>query len=441
MFETPRSLEPGELLADRYRLVRVLGHGGMGVVWEARQITTGRPVAIKVLKDSGPHADRASAVRLLREARVAASLSHRNIVQVFDYWEVDDGPVFIVMELLVGEPLSELLARRGRLDVATTAALLAPVASALRAAHARGVVHRDVKPENIFLARVGNDGTEGDSTEVKVVDFGLAKPQPVFEAHDTAITQTGALMGTPFYMSPEQVYGQKDIDARSDVWSLGVVLYECLAGVRPFAGENFGQVFRGITQEHAQPVRELVPHVPRALDRLVSMMLAHGRDERPAMADVRDALAAADAAPTDGGDALATARRGGYDAPVRRRRQAIFGITAATVAIVMATLGLVTRADRRPAPPPAVASVAPFASRDAPIVAASDVPDPAPIAVDDHGAADAATKRTAMPASRAAGTTRPVTPPAKHSASASTTTPTTPTNGPDGSDPLGRGRF
>jgi serine/threonine-protein kinase len=277
-------LGPDEVLASRYKLVRLIGEGGMGQVWEGRQLTTQKPVAIKVLKQGGG----GESARFLREARVAAGLSHPNIVQVFDFWEVDGaGPssVFMVMELLVGETLAARLERAPPLTVDETLAVAVPVASALCAAHAQGIAHRDLKPDNIFLSQP----PEADSVIVKVVDFGLAKPAAT-DGQATAITQTGAVMGTPFYMAPEQVYGEKDVDIRADVWALGVVVFECITGVRPFPGDNPGQVFKRISQGAIPPLRELSPEVPEWLERLVLRMLAHDRDRRPTMTEIRDVL-------------------------------------------------------------------------------------------------------------------------------------------------------
>jgi serine/threonine protein kinase len=282
------ALKEGDVLAGRYRLVAALGEGGMGVVWEARQLTTDKAVAIKVLKGK----DGSDAARFLREAKIAAGLSHRHIVQVFDFWEVEGGgPTFMVMERLVGETLGTMLERHERLGVEDALALLIPVASALRAAHAQGIVHRDLKPDNIFLARPSKD----DPIDVKVLDFGLARPVTA-GALTTAITQTGSVMGTPFYMSPEQMYGEKDIDVRADIWSFGVILYECLSGQLPFDGENFGQVFRSVTLASPRPLSLAAPHVPPALTALVARMLAHDKEARPSIVQVLEQLTNPDSA-------------------------------------------------------------------------------------------------------------------------------------------------
>ncbi|HEY6461070.1 MAG TPA: serine/threonine-protein kinase, partial [Polyangiaceae bacterium] len=277
------TVREGDVLAGRYRLVRLLGEGGMGAVWEARQVTTDKVVALKLLK----RREASDVARFLREARLAAALSHRNIVQVFDYWEVEGGgPVFLVMELFEGRTLAERMEGAGPIPLDEVLSVARPVAAALRYAHAQGVVHRDLKPENVFLARTP-DGS--GATEVKVVDFGLARPT-VPDTAATAITQTGAIMGTPYYMAPEQVYGDKDVDGRADVWALGAVLWECLAGCKAFDGENFGQIFKRISRADVRPLAEVARDVPPWLASLVGRMLAHGREDRPTMAEVHDAL-------------------------------------------------------------------------------------------------------------------------------------------------------
>lgn len=272
----------GSILAGRYELVAPLGEGAMGVVWEGRQTITGKRVAIKILKGKDPQ----DSARFLREARLAAALSHPNIVQVFDFWEIEGGgPVFMVMELLRGEPLSSLLVKSRRLNAEQVTAILLAVAQAIRAAHAEGVVHRDLKPENVFLVASG----DGTTPIVKVLDFGIAKPT-VTDNHATSLTHTGAVLGTPFYMAPEQIYGERDIDPRADIWAFGVLLYECLAGHRPFDGENYGQVFRAISHGTFRPLSEVVPECPPHLLALVEQCLTHDRGQRIASMD--DVIAA-----------------------------------------------------------------------------------------------------------------------------------------------------
>jgi eukaryotic-like serine/threonine-protein kinase len=236
----------------------------MGVVWAARHILTKRAVALKLLP--AEKADDAPArARLLREARAACAIDHPNVLPITDVIDADGAPA-LVMDLLEGESLRERL-DRGPLSAREACALMAPVASALAAAHAANVVHRDVKPENVFLVS-RPDG----STDVKVLDFGVAKLLGT-EAGASALTETGAMLGTPYYMAPEQAFGERDIGAAVDAWALGVVLYECVAGERPTQAENLGQVIKRITQLPIAPLGEVVPDVPSELVALVGRLL------------------------------------------------------------------------------------------------------------------------------------------------------------------------
>src|SRR5579859_6066357 len=230
------SLEPGTVIAGRYRLDRQLGQGGMGVVWAATHTITRRAVAMKFLK--GPaHARPEMRRRFLREARAASAVKHPSVVEVHDVFELDDETPVMVMDLLTGETLAQRIDTLGKLSIDETAAILLPVVSAVGTAHARGIVHRDLKPENIFLA-VNDEG----QIEVKVLDFGIAKLSTTDGEMlvQSQLTGTGSMLGTPFYSAPEQLFGERHIDQRADVWALGVVLYECLSGQIPVYGENLG---------------------------------------------------------------------------------------------------------------------------------------------------------------------------------------------------------
>ncbi|WP_394841718.1 protein kinase [Pendulispora brunnea] len=274
------SFAPGDIVAERYRLDRIVGEGGMGIVWAATHLITGRAVAIKVLKRNGPE----DAARLLREARVAASLQHRNIVQVFDLWQLPNtGVLFMVMDLLRGESLAERLHRERALSLAASAEILYEVASALKSAHAQGFVHRDLKPDNIFLAQE-NDGL----TVVKVLDFGLARPMdPEVSPH---VTSSGAVTGTPHYMAPEQVFGEKQLDRAVDIWALAIVWVECLTGHMLFDGENFGQIFRKIALGEHAPLETVLEGFPPELVALIARMLAREPTKRPSDDEVLGGL-------------------------------------------------------------------------------------------------------------------------------------------------------
>jgi len=279
-------LAPGVVVAGRYLLDRLIGQGGMGMVWCATHTITGKSVALKMLKPdrSGDPVVRA---RFIREARAVCAVRHPNIVQIHDVLETDDGAPVMVMDLLHGESLGERLEREPRLTLEQTARILIPTVNAVGTAHAAGIVHRDLKPDNIFLA------DEGGIVTVQVLDFGIAKVQTLDGDSLPAggLTGTGAMLGTPFYMSPEQIFGERDVDQRADVWAIGVILYECLSGVRPTQADNVGQILRILMTESIVPLRMLVPEVPADVAELVGRMLQRDRQQRPrSMAEVQAVL-------------------------------------------------------------------------------------------------------------------------------------------------------
>ena len=219
----------GRILAGRYAIERVIGRGGMGIVYEARHVTVGRRVAVKVLRpDLARNAE--ATMRFQREAQVAGSIGHEHIVEVFDFGYSDEGDAYIAMELLEGTDLGALVRESGPLPVGRALEVARQVASALGAAHEKGIVHRDLKSENVFVvAREGRDF-------VKVVDFGISK---VLEADENQpITHEGTLLGTPHYMAPEQSTSGADTDARADLYALGCILFEMLTGKLPFTGKT-----------------------------------------------------------------------------------------------------------------------------------------------------------------------------------------------------------
>lgn len=262
----------GRTIARRYKILGVLGKGGMGAVYEAQHLTIGRRVALKRLHPE--LAVDANAVhRFQREARAAGTTGHENIVDVLDLGFAEDGAPYLVMELLEGESLAQRLRRQTKLSAERAAAIAGQVLAALEAVHARGVIHRDLKPDNVFLTRRG-----GRRDFVKVLDFGVSKVAATPEA--TKLTRTGMMVGTPHYMSPEQARGMPDLDHRVDLYAVGVILYECLSGQLPFRGDNYHALLQAILAGDAPPLHTLVPALPHALVALVHRALARDREER-----------------------------------------------------------------------------------------------------------------------------------------------------------------
>jgi serine/threonine-protein kinase len=251
----------GTLIDEKYAVVRMLAEGGMGVVFEATHTWTGRRVALKLLKPDFVDPKRNS--RFLVEARAAAALDHPNVVQVLDMGSTDDGVSYLVMELLEGRPLADELAERGALPVAETLSLMLPLLGAIAVTHARGIVHRDLKPANVFL------NIDGAGRRVPtLLDFGIAK---IIE--QTGVTKTGAVLGTPHYLSPEQAEGQADIGPAADIWAFGVILYECLTGTLPFGTGSASSVLARVLTDVPVPLRTHAPHVGSALAAAVERAL------------------------------------------------------------------------------------------------------------------------------------------------------------------------
>jgi eukaryotic-like serine/threonine-protein kinase len=268
----------GDLLGARYQLERVVGEGGMGIVWAARDLTTDRAVAVKLLRAPTPDLCR----RFEREAKVAAAIGHPNVVEVRAVVPLAGGAPALIMDLLDGRSLASELAARGPLPWQEVVSLLLPLVSAVRAAHARGFVHRDIKPANVFLA------TDGDASRavVMLLDFGLAKVVAKDDEAAEKLTRTGAVLGTPHYMAPEQLFGEGGTDGRADIWSLGAVAYEALSGKRPLDGKSYAQLVKSATRGFVRPLGELAPSVPAPLSSLIMAILAVERDARPSLATV-----------------------------------------------------------------------------------------------------------------------------------------------------------
>ncbi len=258
----------------------------MGVVWSARNESTDRDFALKLmLPEAAANARRVE--RFLKEAKAAGRLRHRSIVEVYDLGVIGepgfgDAP-YLVMELLDGEPLDLVLRRLGKLPAGTALRLVAEVARALEVAHRSGIVHRDLKPANLFLHR----SLEGGFVP-KVLDFGISKligrddDDGVRVAPEVSgeVTLVGTVVGSPAYMSPEQSAGEPDVDGRSDIWSLGVILYRSLSGALPFAGQRFEDLAREIHRKAPRPLGELVAGLPREVEALVHQCLAKDRAHR-----------------------------------------------------------------------------------------------------------------------------------------------------------------
>ncbi len=264
------------LVAGKYEVLHLIGRGGMGSVWEGRHESLGTRVAIKFV--DAEHAQNEEArSRFVTEARAAASIQSKHAIQIYDHGVTEDGRPYIVMELLVGEPLDHRIDKRGRLSLGETARTLSQVCRAVARAHGAGIIHRDLKPENIFLVR----SSEDDDEIAKVLDFGIAKIKaPPGETWPTSSTKTGAVLGTPYYMSPEQARGLRDVDHRTDLWSLGVIAYKCLTGALPFEGQSMGDLLVNICTGPIPTPSHVAPDLPPSFDGWFSRALDRNPDRR-----------------------------------------------------------------------------------------------------------------------------------------------------------------
>ncbi len=289
------ALLPGAVVG-RYRVQHLVGRGAMGAVYAAEHLELRRQVALKVVRSDSHRGgnDAQLRARLVREARAASAVRHPNVVTVHDVLELADGSPVLVMDLLEGESLRSRLDRQERLSVTEALQIADQVLAALEAAHGQGVIHRDLKPDNIFLCQ------QSQGEVVKIVDFGIAKLTAVEgpAAETVGLTETGMLVGTPHYMAPEQAFSDDEIDHRIDLWAVGVILYECLAGVQPIEGANVAQVLRALAQLAIVPLEQRAPHVPLPLVELITSLF-NERQRRPdSAAALRSALSELETDPT-----------------------------------------------------------------------------------------------------------------------------------------------
>jgi serine/threonine-protein kinase len=283
----PAGVREGDLLAGKYRIEKILGAGGMGVVVAAHHIQLDEKVAIKFLLPEALGSPEAVA-RFAREARAAVKIKSEHVARVIDVGTLDTGAPYMVMEYLDGADLAARLRQRGPLSVDDAVTFSLQTCEALADAHALGIIHRDLKPANLFVTR-RTDGTDC----IKVLDFGISKlTSPAVGSSNMAMTRTSALMGSPIYMSPEQMASARNVDVRSDIWALGVTLYELLAGVPPFAGETITELCTKVLTAPTPKVRDRRPEVPEALELVIDRCLEKDPGKRfPNVAALAIALA------------------------------------------------------------------------------------------------------------------------------------------------------
>jgi serine/threonine protein kinase len=273
----------GQVIGEKYRIDARLGRGGMGVVFRATHLVSRKAVAVKWMLRSTT--DGQAHRRLLREALAAGRIDHPNVVDVYDVGE-EGSCAYLVMELLHGEPLRARL-ERGRLESSEAIELLSPALSGVSAAHRAGVIHRDLKPDNIFLCT----GPDGSAREAKVLDFGVSAVT-VQVTIDPTLTDGATILGTPAYMSPEQLASAQDTDARTDVYAFGVILYEALTGRLPFVADSYSGLVLAVAHDPPRPPSELCPDIPLELERVILRALSKQRQDRPqTIEELHDLLA------------------------------------------------------------------------------------------------------------------------------------------------------
>jgi serine/threonine protein kinase len=265
----------GSVIDGKYEILRVLGSGGMGIVYEGRHTLIGRKIAVKLLFPE-IRASQESLARFQNEARIAASIAHKNIIDVFDMGTTTDKIPFIVMEYLLGYSLEQVLKLTTTIPTTMAVDILLEVLSALHAVHSRGIIHRDLKPDNVFLVEQA-----GGEDLVKVLDFGICYLRKAAGMQDAAVkTETGFLLGSPLYMAPEQALSEDTIDHRVDLYAVGVILYRMLTGGFPHEGSNYNQIIISIAMKDPVPPRQRAPHISPAMEELILRAIARDPDRR-----------------------------------------------------------------------------------------------------------------------------------------------------------------
>jgi len=386
MLEERRAVvRPGTIVNDAYRIVRQIGEGAMGGIYEARQLRLDKRVAIKVLaRELAVNGE--ALLRFHREAEITSQLGHPNIITVFDFGTTEQGQPYLVMEFLEGEDLADRLSREKKLPLAGAVRINKQVASALAETHAKGVVHRDLKPANIFLSKI-----QGEDF-AKILDFGISKVR----AASTALTNASTLMGTPMYMAPEQAKGETELDHWTDQWALACIAYEMLTGRPPFIGDDTAALLYMVVHEDPPPPSQINGDLPAEIDHVIKRALDKDQEQRfPHVTAFARALEAAAAGkmisiePASTGAGLATSAPGVGLTPVEAAATVAHDLSAfpprppkrgSPRLVLLGAVGMVAAGGvwlvrgplRRPPPAPA-AIVAP-----APDPAAKPIADPAP---------------------------------------------------------------